>query len=85
MQTTLGEEMNIDHITRRLLGRHLVTIDNVTGIPGQAPAIVVTFHDDGAVSEYSYDDGRDIEDAKHDARHSPWLNPAVYDIIDNTL
>lgn len=77
----------IEEITRRLKGRHLATIDNVVGIPGRAPAIVITWSDgvgDGT-NEFYYDNGRDYFEVLTDARNLAANYPKTHDVRDNTL
>ena len=76
----------VEEITRRLLGRHLATIDDVTGVPGQAPAIVINWGDRESRDEfYYYDNSHEREAALSEARTTAGLYQKMYDVDDNTL
>lgn len=77
----------LDAVTRRLQGRHLATIDNVVGVPGKAPAIVITWSDEVVATEYVYDNLSEYLSACEAARSlaQKYFVTHVYDIVDNTL
>ena len=75
----------VDNVTRRLLGRYLATIDNVVGIAGRSPAVVITWSDTTANTELLYDSGSEYGYALSDAREIVKANAFRYDIVDNTL
>lgn len=76
----------IDDITRRLQGRYLAAINDVTGVSGQAPAVVVSWGDGVSRDEfYYYDNSLEHEAALTGARRTVGLYGEMYDVVDNTL
>lgn len=84
MTPELDEAALLDKITRRLLGRHLITIDK--GVRWQVPAITVTGEGGYMYRGFNYDEIFSVEyyEALDDARRFA-AGVENADIVDNTL
>ena len=74
----------VEEITRRLLGRNLITINNVTGIPGQSPTIIMIWSG-GMHNSIYYDSHSEYSQAVAEARAVAWSWRKTHDVCDNTL